>query len=186
MGEKMKKVISLLMSLCLVSFLFLSSTVSSQVEVQDEPKEVVDTHIITDEEMSLLYLCRDDTNFDTCILVSQQDAWRLMKIAKCEGGDDIKAQALIMRVIINRLEDESFPDSIDEIIHQEKQFSTVSNGMYDKAEPTPESHYALALVESKWDESEGAIYFEASFLKTSWQQKNRDFLFEYEGTRYYK
>ena len=63
---------------------------------------------------------------------------------------------------------------------------TVNNGKYDEAEPNTESHYALALVESGWDESEGAVYFEASFLKTSWQQKHREFLFEYEGTRYYK
>ena len=178
----MKKVMSLVMSIILLSLMCFST----QSQAQEQEQEIKEVHIITDEDLELLHLTTEDIHCDTCLLVSQSDATRLMKIAKCEGGDDMIAQALIMRVILNRLKDENFPGTIDEIIHQYKQFSTVNNGKYDEAEPNTESHYALALVESGWDESEGAVYFEASFLKTSWQQKHREFLFEYEGTRYYK
>lgn len=155
--------------------------VMTEKVVEKEP-----VHYLTDEDFSRLYTLISDVKNDLCLDLTVEDAIKLMKIAICEGGDDVKAQCLIMRVILNRLASDAFPNSIDEIIHQYKQFSTVQNGRYDKAEPTSNSHIALGLIEGGWDESQGALYFEASFLKDSWQSKNREFLFEYAGTRYYR
>lgn len=156
------------------------------VVVTEKVVEKEPVHYLTDEDFSRLYTLISDVKNDLCLDLTVEDAIKLMKIAICEGGDDVKAQCLIMRVILNRLASDAFPNSIDEIIHQYKQFSTVQNGRYDKAEPTSNSHIALGLIEGGWDESQGALYFEASFLKDSWQSENREFLFEYAGTRYYR
>lgn len=158
------------------------NTVVKQIEiVETEPIKY-----ITNFELSQLYSLKEYPNNDTCLSLSVQDALLLMKIAKCEGGDDLKAQALIMRVLLNRLDSDLFPDTLTEILYQNKQFSAVSNGSYKKSVPNVNSHLALGMIESGWDESSGALYFEASWLKDSWQSKNLTFLFEYEGTRYYK
>lgn len=156
------------------------------VVMTEKVVEKESVHYLSDSDFSRLYTLRSDIKNDTCLEISQSDAIKIMRIAICEGGDDVKAQCLIMRVILNRLASDAFPNSIEEIIHQYKQFSTVKNGSYDKAEPTSNSHIALSLIEGGWDESQGALYFEASFLKDSWQSKNREFLFEYAGTRYYR
>lgn len=156
------------------------------VVVTEKVVEKEPVHYLNDSDFSRLYTLKSDVKNDICLDLTVEDAIKLMKIAICEGGDDVKAQCLIMRVILNRLASDAFPNSIDEIIHQYKQFSTVQNGRYDKAEPTSNSHIALGLIEGGWDESQGALYFEASFLKDSWQSKNREFLFEYAGTRYYR
>lgn len=81
--------------------------------------------------------------------MSQTDAELLMKVAMAEGGNQGEdGQWLIMSVILNRVESEEFPNTIKEVVYQDHQFSTVTNGSINKAEPTTETHYALARIES--------------------------------------
>lgn len=174
----MKKVMSLLMSLCFISFVWCCST---QVQAQEE---IVETHIITDEELSLLYLTKEDVRCDTCLILSQEDAERLMKIAVVEDFTSIESQAQIMLTVLNRVESPDFPNTIKEVIEQPGQFSTVSNGKYYKAEPDVNSHYALALVEGKQIESD-ALYFEAAYAKNTWQSNHLVYLSTVGGTKYY-
>lgn len=117
---------------------------------------------------------------------SEADELALMKIAKAEHGNtDAYGQALIMMTVINRLHSKKFPNSIKGILYQKRQFTTVSNGAYRTAIPDSTTKKALIIVESGEVKSK-ALYFEASWLKGSWQSKHRKYLFEYKGTRYYK
>lgn len=50
-------------------------------------------------------------------------------------GEDWEAQWYIACVILNRVESDLFPDSIEEVIFQEKQFSCVWDGRYDRVDP---------------------------------------------------
>ncbi len=174
----MKKVLSLLMCLCFISFVWCCST---QVQAQEE---IVETHILTDEELSLLYLTKDDVNCDTCLLLSQSDAEMLMKIAYCEDHTNIESQAAVMACVLNRVADPNFPNTVEGVIRQKGQFSTVSSGAFDKAEPNVDSHFALALVEGRQIDTD-ALYFEASYAKNTWQSKNLVYLSTVGGTKYY-
>lgn len=175
----MKKVLSLLMCLCFISFVWCCST---QVQAQEE---IVETHILTDEELSLLYLTKDDVNCDTCLLLSQSDAELLMKIAYCEDHTNIESQAAVMACILNRVSDPNFPNTVEGVIRQKGQFSTVSSGAFDKAEPNIDSHFALALIEGRQIDTD-ALYFEASYAKNTWQSKHLVYLSTVGGTRYYR
>ena len=73
-------------------------------QVQAEEQEVAEVHIITDEDFELLHITHDDYHIDTCLLVSQEDAERLMKIAVVEDFTNIESQASVMAVILNRVE----------------------------------------------------------------------------------
>lgn len=133
------------------------------------------------------------------IMVSNQivelnidDAQLLMKLAWSEAGNQgIEGQLAIMNVVMNRVNDENFPDTVKDVIYQKcgnyYQFSVVGNGVFKKAEPTEETHLALAELEGGKDVSQGALYFEAiSSSSKSWHRKSREFLFEDYGQRFYK
>ena len=110
-----------------------------------------------------------------------------MKLGQCEAGGCAESQYLEMMVVINRLKSDDFPNSIKEVIYQDQQFSVVNEGKFAKAEPTVESHLALAMVEQGIDTSEGALYVEASTNSSeSWHNQNKEFLYESHGQRYYK
>ena len=144
-------------------------------------------HILTEEELSMLYTCREEANVDTCLNINQTDAQLLMKLARSEAGDmGVDAQLLVMNVVMNRLKDEAFPDNIHDIIYANKQFSVVTNGNFDSVEINVDSHLALAKLEMGEDISEGAIYFESSSATDTWQSKYRTLLFEKYGQRFYK
>ncbi|MBQ9437649.1 MAG: cell wall hydrolase [Lachnospiraceae bacterium] len=119
-------------------------------------------------------------------VVAEDDGDCLMKVAMAEAeGETVEGKALVMLVVLNRVADPGFPDTVDGVIMQEKQFATVANGSYQSAEPDSGCKEALELVNSGWDESEGAEYFE-SCKNDSWHSRNRTLLFEFGGHRFYK
>ena len=143
-------------------------------------------YYLSDKDFQQLYSLKEQPINDTCPYFAYEECQMLMKIARSEGGEDLKAQALIMRVVLNRVISDDFPDTIQEVIYQDYQFSAVSDGNYDNADVNANSHLALAEIEKGWDESDGALFFEASWLEDSWQSQTKEFLYEYEGTKFYK
>lgn len=120
----------------------------------------------------------------------EEDALMLHKISIAEaGGESVESMALVMLVVLNRTNSESFPDTIEEVIFQRvnnvAQFTPTKDGGYNKVEPNEKSKKAMELVLSGWDESQNALYFEACKGK-SWHSKNLDLLFEKDGIRFYK
>lgn len=174
----MKKVLSLVMCILLLSLVCCSTQVSAE-------EEIIETHILTDDELSLLYLTKDDFHCDTCLVVSQDDAVRLMKIAVVEDFTSAESQANVMAVILNRVNNPDFPNTIQGVIEQPGQFSTVSNGAYYNAEPDVNSHLALAMIE-KGEVETDALYFESAKAKGTWQSKHLAYISTVGGTKYYK
>lgn len=116
---------------------------------------------------------------------SKKDEYLLMKIAMAEAEDeDTEGKALVMRVVLNRVRHKEFPDSIKKVIYQEKQFSPIANGRFDRVEPNKDCKKALDMIaEDEWDESEGALYFESKSDST-WHEDNLRFLF-WHGNHYF-
>ena len=108
------------------------------------------------------------------------DAYRLAKIAMAEAeSEDTEGKALVMLVVLNRVWDDEFPDTIEEVIFQKGQFSPISNGRYDEVEPDEDCYRALQLIQTGgWDESHGATYFESKSDST-WHSENLTFLFKH-------
>ena len=119
------------------------------------------------------------------------DSQMLMKIAMAEAeGESVNGKAMVMLVVLNRVLSNQFPDSIEEVIFQHYgdvwQFSTVADGgRYWATEPDDECAEALALVESGFDESHGALYFESTG-KDGWHSRNLEFLFKLGGHKFYR
>lgn len=96
-----------------------------------------------------------------CVEVSYEDAQCLMKIAEAEAGNQgVDGMALVMRVVLNRVEDEDFPDTVYEVISQTGQFESFVKGYYNIAEPSLECHEALAEIETGLFDDDTVIAFE--------------------------
>lgn len=116
-----------------------------------------------------------------------EDSEMLMKIAMAEAeGESVEGKALVMLVVLNRVWSDAFPDTIEEVIFQPRQFTpAVPGGRYYTTEPDDGCREALALVLDGWDESEGALYFESGG-KDGWHSQSLEFLFEYGGHKFYR
>ena len=118
---------------------------------------------------------------------TQEDRYLLAKIAMAEAeGEDIEGKMLVIRVVLNRVESEEFPDTIEEVIYEDGQFAPVSNGRFESVEPDSECWKAVCMVTlDEWDESEGALYFE-SCEGGSWHSDNLEYLFQSGNHKFYR
>ena len=99
---------------------------------------------------------------------SYDDAQLLMRIAQAEAGNQgIKGMELVMAVVLNRTASEEFPDSIEEVIFQEKQFQPVTDGRFDTVTISTEAHLALAYIEAGAALDEDIVAFEITSNKRS-------------------
>lgn len=113
-----------------------------------------------------------------------KNAYLLMKIAMAEAEDeDTEGKALVMKVVLNRIKSKEFPNSIRKVIYQERQFSPIANGRFDRVEPNKDCQKALKMIEDGWDESRGALYFESK-SKSTWHEDNLQYLFRH-GCHYF-
>ncbi len=117
-----------------------------------------------------------------------EEAQMLVTLAMAEAeGEDIIGKALVILVVLNRVESDSFPDTIEGVIFQKDQFSPVTPGhRYFTVEPNADCWAALEMVESGWDESQGALYFERNTERSTWHSRNLIELFVHGKHTFYK
>lgn len=117
-----------------------------------------------------------------------EEAYLLAKIAMAEAeGEDTEGKALVIMVVLNRAWSDKFPDSIEEVIMQRKQFSvTQEGGRWWTVEPNEDCCKALDMVMTEqWDKSQGALYFESKG-KSTWHQNHLEYLFQHGNHYFYK
>ena len=119
---------------------------------------------------------------------SSKDSYLLAKIAMAEAeGCNTKIKTLVIMCVLNRVWSDEFPDTIEEVIFQKNQFSPINNGRWDRVEPNEDCYEAVKIVmESKYDYSGGATYFESCSDEDNWHSRNLEFLYELDGIRFYK
>lgn len=119
--------------------------------------------------------------------ISQEEKQILLKIAMAEAeGEGTSGKAYVMRVVLNRVQSEEFPNTIKKVVFQKNQFSPVKdNGRYWNLEPDEECYEAYNMIENGWDDSEGALYFSRTG-SSPWMQENTDFLYEIGNHSFYK
>lgn len=143
---------------------------TEEIETYSEPEDDIE---IIEEETSALVLSERETDL-------------LLRIGMCEaGGESVECVAHVMRTVLNRVEDDYFPDSIYDVLYQRGQFTPVSSGWIDTVQPSEKCYEALEMIKSGWDETQGALYFE-SCSGSSWHSRNLEYLFACGSMRFYK
>lgn len=103
--------------------------------------------------------------------ITYEEGQMLMKMAMAEAeSDGVEGKAMVMAVILNRVNDDRFPDSIERVIFQEGQFTPITDGRYKKAVPDVECNLALAEIEMGEYSTIDSLYFENA--GSCWQSKN--------------
>lgn len=124
--------------------------------------------------------------------ISGYDTYLLAKIVMAEAeGESLELKEAVVKVVLNRVEDTYFPDTIEDVIFQKLggvyQFSPIANGRWDRVESTEECFIAVDnVLKQVYDDSMGATYFEACSDADNWHSQNLEFLYEIDGTRFYK
>lgn len=144
-----------------------------------EPEEIPGACIRTGQE-------EESPEVEPAVILEVADEEILMKVAMAEAeGESTKGKALVILTVLNRMESDDFPDTVAEVVFQDNQYSPVSDGRYETAMPDDDCVAALGLVESGWDESMGAMYFENAG-RDSWHSRNLEFLFQEGNHRFYR
>ena len=83
----------------------------------------------------------------------------LSKLVSAEArGESYEGQVAVAAVVLNRVQDDRFPDSIEGVIYQKNAFSVVKNG-YINIQATEESYNAAKEALYGNDPTNDAIYF---------------------------
>lgn len=150
------------------------------VKKEDEPKPLTEATEVATEEHS--------TDWDA------YESYLLARIAMAEAeGESTEGKAMVIRTVLNRVWDDDFPGTIEDVIFEIKdgvfQFSSVMPGeRYWNVEPNEDCYKALYMVMvDHWDESEGALYFEAvSNGEGTWHSKNLEYIKTVGNHNFYK
>lgn len=107
-----------------------------------EPKEDIPINAAVQE-------CEQKTIENKINEFTYTDSQLMMYLAQAEAGNQgTDGMWLVLSVILNRVNDSDWPDTIEEVINQKGAFGGVSDGRINEVELSPEVHEALARIES--------------------------------------
>lgn len=169
------------------------------VKKEDEPEplpEAAETATEDPEKVQVVFIREErptakeehSTDWDA------YESYLLARIAMAEAeGESTEGKAMVIRTVLNRVWDDDFPGTIEDVIFEIKdgvfQFSSVMPGeRYWNVEPDADCYKALYMVMvDHWDESEGALYFEAtSNGEGTWHSKNLEYIKTVGNHNFYK
>ena len=93
--------------------------------------------------------------------VTEKEYEILCRIVQAEAGDqDVYGRILVANVILNRVNyEKEFPNDIEGVVFEKKQFSPISNGAYYRVVVDDVTREAVDRCLSGEDYSDGALYF---------------------------
>lgn len=127
--------------------------------------------------------------------LSEEEREVLLRIVEAEAGsEDEDGRLLVANVVLNRVNNEAFPNSVTEVVFQQSkgvtQFSPVRSGRYYTVEISEKTIAAVDRALAGEDISQGALYFasrkRASTSKMRWFDNCLTFLFEHGGHEFFK
>ncbi|MBR6790680.1 MAG: cell wall hydrolase [Oscillospiraceae bacterium] len=106
-------------------------------------------------------------------------------------GASVEHKRVIAQVIVNRVKDPAFPDTVTDVLTQKNQFSSIGNWYDRKFEPDRDTITAVRQVlTGEYADIHGALYFYAprwaSPSAAAWFENDLTFLFEMEGHRFFR
>lgn len=96
---------------------------------------------------------------EAVINLNDEEILLLSKLVAGEArGESYEGQVAVAAVVINRVKDSRFPDTLEGVIYQKNAFSVVKNGRI-QAEPTSSTYRAAQEALYGYDPTNKAIYF---------------------------
>lgn len=127
--------------------------------------------------------------------LSEKEYAILTRIVEAEATDkDMKSKILVANVVLNRMKDEEFPDTVEGVVFQRVagvvQFSPIADGRYYRVTVTEETKESVDRALLGEDYSEGALYFMERSMSdqnsVAWFDRELTWLFKYQGHEFYR
>lgn len=128
-------------------------------------------------------------------IMSDEDYENLLRIVEAEaGGEDIKGRVMVANVIMNRVKNEEFPDTVTEVVWENEngvpQFSPTYDGRINEVTVSDDTKEAVKQALNGVDYSEGALFFvqksAAEKHNVVWFDEELEWLFRYGVHDFYK
>lgn len=126
--------------------------------------------------------------------MTEEEYEMLLRIVEAEaGGEDTEGKILVANVVLNRVESNKFPDTVEEVIFQRNgkvtQFSPVADGRYYTVEVSEDTVEAVNRALAGEDLSQGALFFAARRSANSksmrWFDTHLTYLFKHGGHEFF-
>ena len=117
---------------------------------------------------------------------NQDDLFWLSRVIHRESGNQpMEGMMAVGNVVLNRVADPVFPDTVEGVLAQKNQFSTYKSGVLAATQPSERSIIAAKLVMDGGvvEETEGALYFDSG--STSWAARNKELIATIGGHKFY-
>lgn len=139
----------------------------NQLAEDDLQEVIILKYVIPDimqtkiEEPSAEALLADEAGLEEVVLpFTDEELELLAKITMVEAGyESYEGQLAVANVILNRVKDPRFPDTIHDVIYAPKQFPPAHNGLLDRAVPNESVWKAVRAAAAGENNVEGAVYF---------------------------
>lgn len=125
------------------------------------------------------------------IHLSDLETQILCRIVEAEAtGEDVNGKMLVANVVLNRVNNSSFPDNVEDVVFAPGQFSPIKDGRYYSVSITDTTRQAVERVLNGEDASRGALYFMsrqgADRDNAAWFDSHLYWLFNYGCHDFYK
>lgn len=126
--------------------------------------------------------------------LSDQDYNTLLRIVEAEaGGEDEDGKLLVANVVLNRVNSETFPDTVTAVVMQKEQgvaqFSPTVDGRFQNVRISKETYAAVERALYGEDISQGALYFcarqKSDSEKLQWFDRKLTRLFSYGNHEFF-
>lgn len=117
---------------------------------------------------------------------NQDDLFWISRVIQRESGNQpMKGKMAVGNVVLNRVADPVFPDTVEGVLAQKNQFSTYKSGALAATEPSESSTIAAKLVMDGGvvEETRGALYFDSGVK--SWAARNKQLIATIGGHNFY-
>lgn len=139
-------------------------------------------------------LLEQNTSQELVYQLCEEDYDILLRIVEAEaGGEDEDGKLLVANVVLNRVNNDQFPDTVSEVVQQKSngvtQFSPVATGRIWEVSISEETVQAVQRALEGEDISRGALYFAARKYadkdRMRWFDENLTFLFSHGGHEFF-
>jgi len=150
----------------------------ARTERTSPPVRIVERDVET-----LVYGHDPETDFVTAVytgglVISPEDDFYnslelMAKVVEAEAGNQgLDGKRMVVDVILNRVNDEEFPDSIVDVIYQKNAFAVIGNGMYEQVEVSEETWTAIFMEMEKVSYPELLYFCSTGFHEhgTPWEK----------------
>ena len=111
--------------------------------------------------------------------------WLSRVIQRESGNQPMEGKMAVGNVVLNRVADPVFPDTVEGVLAQKNQFSTYKSGVLAATEPSEESTIAAKLVMDGGvvEETFGALFFDSGV--NSWAARNKRLIATFGDHNFY-